>query len=155
MFTTIRVISKHQDTQVYGALLPQHLTNQATLESEAYKTYHAYATGEKIPKPKYVQKKHDSNTSLKKKPDQAPKGKRLKAIAKVPKSGNKKLPVQGLETLSEIEFGLGTDEGTGVSPGVPDVLTYDSDPYICHLQGWGFLLGSDGVSSGSGVEVVE
>ncbi|GJW36592.1 hypothetical protein Tco_0059512 [Tanacetum coccineum] len=46
MFTTIRVISKHQDTQIYGAILPQHLTNQAMLESEAYMTYHAYATGE-------------------------------------------------------------------------------------------------------------
>nr|GFC23394.1 hypothetical protein [Tanacetum cinerariifolium] len=57
MFTTIRVISKHQDTQLYDALLPQHLTNQAMLESEAYKTYHSYATGEKIPKPKYVKKK--------------------------------------------------------------------------------------------------
>ncbi|GKC80519.1 hypothetical protein Tco_1131293 [Tanacetum coccineum] len=44
MFTTIRVISKHQDTQVYGAILPQHLSNQAMLESEAYMTYRAYAT---------------------------------------------------------------------------------------------------------------
>nr|GEW14551.1 reverse transcriptase domain-containing protein [Tanacetum cinerariifolium] len=47
MFTTIRVISEHQDTQLYDALLPHHLTNQAMLESEAYKTYHAYATGPK------------------------------------------------------------------------------------------------------------
>ncbi|GJZ07955.1 hypothetical protein Tco_0542238 [Tanacetum coccineum] len=44
MFTTVRVISKHQDTQVYGVILPQHLTNQAMLESEAYMTYRAYAT---------------------------------------------------------------------------------------------------------------
>nr|GEW68841.1 hypothetical protein [Tanacetum cinerariifolium] len=54
------------DVNVYGALLPQYLSNQAMLEFEAYKTYHAYATGEKIPKPKYVPKKADSNTSLKK-----------------------------------------------------------------------------------------
>ncbi|GJS07539.1 hypothetical protein Tco_0364335 [Tanacetum coccineum] len=47
MFTTIRVISKHQDTYVYGAILPQHLTNQDMLESEAYKTYRDYATSEK------------------------------------------------------------------------------------------------------------
>nr|GEU65258.1 hypothetical protein [Tanacetum cinerariifolium] len=75
MFTIIRVISKHQDTHIYGALLPQHLTNQAMLESEAYKTYHTYATGEKTLKPKYVKKKADSDTSPKKKPVQAPKGK--------------------------------------------------------------------------------
>ncbi|GJS65465.1 retrovirus-related pol polyprotein from transposon TNT 1-94 [Tanacetum coccineum] len=48
MFTTVRVISKHQDTQVYSAILPQHLTKQAMLESEAYMTYRAYVTGERI-----------------------------------------------------------------------------------------------------------
>ncbi|GJR99509.1 hypothetical protein Tco_0316018 [Tanacetum coccineum] len=57
IFTTIRVISKHQDTQVYGAILPQHLTNQAMLESEAYMTYRAYVTGEKTPKPKTTKRK--------------------------------------------------------------------------------------------------
>ncbi|GKB98418.1 hypothetical protein Tco_0984555 [Tanacetum coccineum] len=68
MFTTIRVISKHQDTQIYGAILPRHLTNQDMIESEAYKTYYAYATGEKTQKPKYVKKKKaDSNTTPKKK----------------------------------------------------------------------------------------
>ncbi|GJZ68533.1 hypothetical protein Tco_0631773 [Tanacetum coccineum] len=78
MFTTIRVISKHQDTQIYGAILPQHLTNQAMLESEAYKTYHAYATSEKIPKPKYVKNKADPESYPMKKSAQASKGKRLK-----------------------------------------------------------------------------
>nr|GEX18812.1 hypothetical protein [Tanacetum cinerariifolium] len=100
--------------------------------------------------PEYVQKKADSKTSLKKKLIQAPKGKRLKAIAKVPKSGKKKLPTQGLETLSEIALseaeqmkiatkrsrtqfhvshanGSGAHEGTSVSPRVPNVPTYGSD----------------------------
>ncbi|GJX81170.1 hypothetical protein Tco_0329319 [Tanacetum coccineum] len=66
MFTTIRVISKYQDTQIYGVILPWHLTNQDMIESEAYKTYYAYATGEKTPKPKYVKKKADSDTTPKK-----------------------------------------------------------------------------------------
>nr|GEW20737.1 retrovirus-related Pol polyprotein from transposon TNT 1-94 [Tanacetum cinerariifolium] len=48
MFTTVRVISKHQETQVYGAILPKNLTNQAMLEFEAYMTYHSYATGKRI-----------------------------------------------------------------------------------------------------------
>nr|GEX73525.1 retrovirus-related Pol polyprotein from transposon TNT 1-94 [Tanacetum cinerariifolium] len=82
--------------------LPSRLTNQAMIESEAYKTYYAYATGEKIPKPKYVQKKADSETSPKKKHVQASKGKQIKFMAKVPKSGKKKLHAQGLETLSEL-----------------------------------------------------
>nr|GEX07114.1 hypothetical protein [Tanacetum cinerariifolium] len=78
------------------------------------------------------------------------RSKRLKAAAKVFKSGKKKLHAQGLEMLSEIALyeaeqiklatkrskiqfhsshtsGLGADEGTGVSPGVPDVPTYDYD----------------------------
>ncbi|GJX23773.1 retrovirus-related pol polyprotein from transposon TNT 1-94 [Tanacetum coccineum] len=70
MFTTIRVISKHQDTQLYGAILRQHLTNQAMLESKAYKTYRAYATGEKTLKPKSTKKKADSESSPTTKPTQ-------------------------------------------------------------------------------------
>ncbi|GJU59193.1 hypothetical protein Tco_1236959 [Tanacetum coccineum] len=105
-------------------------------ESDAYKTYHDFATGKVIPKPKYVRR------STREKTDQAPTaspGKRLKATAKVAKSGKKKLPAQGLETLSEIALseteqmkivtkriktrfhnshssGSGVNEGTGVSP---------------------------------------
>ncbi|GJR91922.1 hypothetical protein Tco_0215933 [Tanacetum coccineum] len=41
----------HEDTQVYGTILPKELTNQAILESNAYKTYYAFAFGEKTPKP--------------------------------------------------------------------------------------------------------
>ncbi|GJU49116.1 retrovirus-related pol polyprotein from transposon TNT 1-94 [Tanacetum coccineum] len=78
MFPTIRVISKYQDTQVYGAILPHHLTNQAMLESKAYMTYHAYATGEKTPKPKSTKKKANSKSSPKMKLTQASKGKRIK-----------------------------------------------------------------------------
>ncbi|GKD72625.1 hypothetical protein Tco_1330907 [Tanacetum coccineum] len=94
MFTIIRVISKHQDTQVYGAILPQHLTNLAMLESEAYKTYLAYATGEKIPKLKYGKNKADSESSPKKKIVTTAKGKRLKTSAKAAKPAKKKQPVK-------------------------------------------------------------
>ncbi|GJY01006.1 hypothetical protein Tco_0359158 [Tanacetum coccineum] len=153
MFTTIRVISKHQDTQVYGAILPQHLTNQDMLESEAYKTYHAYATGEKTPKPKSTKKKADSESSPKTKPTQASKGKRIKTSAKGVIPAKKKQSAtksKGLTVLSEVALteaeqmkialerskiqthssyasGSGADEGTGITPGVPDVPTYESD----------------------------
>nr|GFA80024.1 hypothetical protein [Tanacetum cinerariifolium] len=65
MFTSMRCFSRHEKTQVYGAILPKELTNQAMLESKAYKTYYAFAFGEKTPKPKYVRKKADSDTSPK------------------------------------------------------------------------------------------
>ncbi|GJW21301.1 hypothetical protein Tco_0031923 [Tanacetum coccineum] len=125
MFTKIRVIFKHQDTQIYGVILPQHLTNQAMLESKAYKTYHAYATGEKIPKTKYVKNKVDPESSPKKKSAQASKGKRIKTSTKAEqiKLATKRSLIQ---THSSHASGSGADEGTGVTPGVPDVPSYDS-----------------------------
>ncbi|GJR46088.1 hypothetical protein Tco_1314191 [Tanacetum coccineum] len=44
------------DVKKYGAILPNTLTNQAIKESDAYKTYHDFATGKVIPKPKYVRR---------------------------------------------------------------------------------------------------
>nr|GEX45878.1 hypothetical protein [Tanacetum cinerariifolium] len=104
MFTTLRVISKHQDTQVYGAILPQHLTNQAMLESEACITYRAYATGEKTSKPKSTKKKANFESSPKTKPTQASKGKRIKTSAKGDKPFKMKqsaTKLKGLTVLSE------------------------------------------------------
>ncbi|GJX33885.1 hypothetical protein Tco_0245442 [Tanacetum coccineum] len=108
----------------------KHLTNQAMLESEAYKTYHAYATGEKIPKPKYVKNKDDPESSPKKKSDPASEGKKLKTSAKevaLSEDEQMKLATKRSKTQfnSSHASGSGTDEGTGVTPGVPDVPTYD------------------------------
>ncbi|GKF28757.1 hypothetical protein Tco_0095099, partial [Tanacetum coccineum] len=77
------------------------------LESNAYKTYYAFASGEKTPKPKYVRKKADPDTSPKQKPIQATKRTRLKSKAKVAKSDKKKQPAKktkakGLAVLSEV-----------------------------------------------------
>nr|GFA85534.1 hypothetical protein [Tanacetum cinerariifolium] len=62
------------------------------LESKAYKTYYTFASGEKTPKPKYVRKKVDSDTSPKQKPVQATKGTRIKTKDKVAKSEKMKQP---------------------------------------------------------------
>ncbi|GJS74865.1 hypothetical protein Tco_0707706 [Tanacetum coccineum] len=107
MFTSMRCISRHEDTQVYGTILQKHLTNQAMLESKAYQTYYAFASREKAPKPKYIQKKADSDTSPKNKHVQATKGTRLKSKAKVAKPDKKKQPAKktkakGLAVLSEV-----------------------------------------------------
>ncbi|GJY48450.1 hypothetical protein Tco_0438406 [Tanacetum coccineum] len=100
MFTTIRVISKHKDTQEYSAILPQHLTNQAMLESEAFKTYRAYTSGEKDSKSKATKKKTGSESSPKTKPSQASKGKRIKTSAKEDKPATTKS--KGLIVISEV-----------------------------------------------------
>ncbi|GJX94831.1 hypothetical protein Tco_0349417 [Tanacetum coccineum] len=107
LFTYMRCIFMYEDTQVYATILPTELTNQAMLESKAYQTYYAFASLEKAPKPKYIQKKTDSDTSPKKNPVQATKGTRLKSKAKVAKLDKKKQPskktkAKGLAVLSEV-----------------------------------------------------
>ncbi|GJX50714.1 hypothetical protein Tco_0277559 [Tanacetum coccineum] len=42
VFTSMRCIYRHEDTQVYGTILPKELTNQAMLESKDYQTYYAF-----------------------------------------------------------------------------------------------------------------
>ncbi|GJW63229.1 putative reverse transcriptase domain-containing protein [Tanacetum coccineum] len=46
----MRFVSKADDYQVYGALLPQGMTNQKMQDSPAYKTYLAFVTGAATPK---------------------------------------------------------------------------------------------------------
>ncbi|GKA99876.1 hypothetical protein Tco_0827870 [Tanacetum coccineum] len=147
ILTTMRFIPQHEVVQRYGAILLDYLTNPTTKESEAYKTYHDLATRKVQPKPKYV---HQSSRT---KTDEAPtpsSSKRVKAMAKVAKSGKKKQPAHGLEALSDIALtraeqmklaiersktqlyisqpnDSGAHEGTGVTPGVPDVPTYESN----------------------------
>nr|GEX47839.1 hypothetical protein [Tanacetum cinerariifolium] len=146
MFIALRCISKHEDTQVYGTILPKDLTNQAMLESKAYKTYNTFASRDKNPKPKYIQKKADFDTSPKQKHVQATKGTRLKTKAKVAKSNKKKQPTKmpkakGLDVLSKValikaeqlklatkrsktQFHIsqasGLGDGTDFESGVPD-----------------------------------
>ncbi|GKA00397.1 hypothetical protein Tco_0672947 [Tanacetum coccineum] len=47
---TLRFISKFDEYQVYGALLPEGMTNQQMRDSPAYMTYLAFATGAATPK---------------------------------------------------------------------------------------------------------
>ncbi|GJT26075.1 hypothetical protein Tco_0906350 [Tanacetum coccineum] len=147
ILTTMRFIPQHEVVQKYGAILTDYLITPAMKESEAFKTYYAFATGKVTPKLKYVRRTSKDKT------EQAPKastGKRLKAAAKGAKSGKKRQPARGLETLPEVALteaeqlrivtkrsliqthsshvnGSGTHEGTGVTPGVLDVPTYESD----------------------------
>nr|GFB60084.1 hypothetical protein [Tanacetum cinerariifolium] len=52
MFSTIKLVSRHQNTQQFGALLPIELTNEDIMNSNAYKEYYAVAIGATPPKPK-------------------------------------------------------------------------------------------------------
>ncbi|GJV26123.1 hypothetical protein Tco_1378818 [Tanacetum coccineum] len=147
MFTTINVISRNEDTQLYGTILPVALTNEDIRNSESYKEYYAIASGKIPPKTKGSKKKADTDTTTKQKPPTISKDKKEK------KSGKGKQKAKELETISETVLteaeqlkkitkrsrkethssyasGSGVDEGTGVTPGVPDAPDYDSDDDI-------------------------
>ncbi|GJY02314.1 hypothetical protein Tco_0360466 [Tanacetum coccineum] len=105
MFTTIRVISKHKDTQEYGAILPQHLTNQAMLESEAFMTYRAYATGEKAPKFKTSAKGDKPSTT---------KSKGLTVLSKVALSEAEQMKLATKRSLTKFYVSHASGSGDGV-----------------------------------------
>nr|GFD18396.1 hypothetical protein [Tanacetum cinerariifolium] len=52
MFTTIKLVSRHQNTQQFGAILPIELTNEYIRNSAAYKEYYVVASGAAPPKTK-------------------------------------------------------------------------------------------------------
>ncbi|GJV22243.1 hypothetical protein Tco_1371263 [Tanacetum coccineum] len=68
MFTTIKVVSRHEDTQLYGAILPDKLTNEAIKESESYKDYYDIASGAEPPKTKASVKKKQTGSDKTKTP---------------------------------------------------------------------------------------
>ncbi|GKE48783.1 hypothetical protein Tco_1480041, partial [Tanacetum coccineum] len=47
---TLKFVSKTQDYQQYGALIPDDMINQVIKDSSAYKTYYDFATGKVPPK---------------------------------------------------------------------------------------------------------
>ncbi|GJU41995.1 hypothetical protein Tco_1194952 [Tanacetum coccineum] len=83
ILTTMRFIPQHEVVQKYGAIFLDYLITPAMKESEAFKTYYAFATGKATPKLKYV--RHTSKDKAKQAP-KASTGKRLKAAAKGAKS---------------------------------------------------------------------
>nr|GFA26909.1 hypothetical protein [Tanacetum cinerariifolium] len=64
LFSTIKVVSRHQDTQQYGVILPIELTTEDIRNTKAYKEYYACAIGEAAPKPKAsARQKRDGSAS--------------------------------------------------------------------------------------------
>nr|GEV99306.1 hypothetical protein [Tanacetum cinerariifolium] len=109
MFTTIKLVSRHHNTQQYGAILPVELMNEAIKNSESYKGYYAIASGAEPPKIKSsIRKKQSSSDTTV--PPPTTKAKRLKTSAKVDKPAKEKQPAK----LSKAK-------------GVLDVPTYESD----------------------------
>nr|GFD21455.1 hypothetical protein [Tanacetum cinerariifolium] len=58
----IKIVSRHQNTQQFGAMLPIKLTNEDIRNSKAYKEYYAVATGAVPPKTKASVRKTKSSS---------------------------------------------------------------------------------------------
>nr|GEV35250.1 hypothetical protein [Tanacetum cinerariifolium] len=120
MFTTIKLVLKHQNTQQFGAMLPIELTNEDIRNSEAYKEYYAVATGAASPKTKASVRKIKSSSDTTVTPPTAATGTRLSTSAKG------KQPAKASKVKNE---------GTGIIPGVPDVPTEESDEELSWKSG--------------------
>ncbi|GJT98087.1 hypothetical protein Tco_1093605 [Tanacetum coccineum] len=93
--------------QVYGAILPETMTNQTLRDSVAYKTYYAIASGAEPPKSRKIQKKSDSAISSEESPSKKKSAKAKKVAATKPKPTKNKALVKadrgkGLIVLSEV-----------------------------------------------------
>nr|GEV25836.1 hypothetical protein [Tanacetum cinerariifolium] len=135
MFTMIKLVSRHQNTQQFGAMLPIELTNADIRNSVAYKEYYAVATGATPPKTKAsVQKMKSSFDTTVTPPPTAAAGPRLATSAKgkQPATTSKAKSLSSLSEQTHISqaSGSGVDEGTGTIPVVPDVPTDESEEEI-------------------------
>nr|GEV94335.1 hypothetical protein [Tanacetum cinerariifolium] len=151
MFTMIKLVSRHQNTQQFGVMLPIELTNEDIRNSEAYKEYYAVASGAAPLKTKASFRKMKSSfdttitlstaagtrlsTSIQgKQPAKASKAKSLTVLSKVamPEAEHLKLAIKRSLQQTHISqaSGSGRDKGTGIILGVPDVPTEESDEEI-------------------------
>nr|GEU66890.1 hypothetical protein [Tanacetum cinerariifolium] len=85
---TMRFVSRHADTHVYGVILPKAMTNQALLDTVAYKTYYAIASGAEPLKSRKSQKKSDPDISSEEFPSKKKytKAKKLLSSRRPPRS---------------------------------------------------------------------
>nr|GEX43965.1 hypothetical protein [Tanacetum cinerariifolium] len=151
MFKMIKLVSRHQNTQLFGVMLPVELTNEDIRNFEAYKEYYAIASGAAPPKTKASVRKTKSSLDTTITPP-TDAGTRLSTSAKG-KQPAKSSKAKGLTVLSEVEMtmakhmklamkrslqqthisqasGSGADERTVIIPGVPNVPTDESNEEI-------------------------
>nr|GFD39180.1 hypothetical protein [Tanacetum cinerariifolium] len=97
-FSTIKVVSRHQNTQQYGVILPIELTNNEIRNTKAYKEYYAFATGKVVPKPKASTRRKRSGSDTSITPPTATTTPKLTADAK----GKQRAKAKSLSNPSEV-----------------------------------------------------
>nr|GFA85237.1 hypothetical protein [Tanacetum cinerariifolium] len=135
LFSTIKVVSRHQNTQQYGTILPIELTTEDIRNTKAYREYYACATGEAVPKPKASARRKrggsDSSTTL---PTVVASPRPITAIfaaLRLTAAAKGKQPARATSPNDPSEHGgSSTDEGTGSKPGVLNVPSDDLEEEI-------------------------
>nr|GEX87295.1 hypothetical protein [Tanacetum cinerariifolium] len=135
MFTMIKLVSRHQNTQQFDAMLPIDLTNANIRNSDAYKEYYAVATRATPPKTEASVRKSKSSsdtivtppptaaasprlsTSVKgKQPATTSKAKSLSALSEVAMIEAQQLKLATKRSMQQTHIsqasGSGADEGT-------------------------------------------
>ncbi|GJR76176.1 hypothetical protein Tco_0088541 [Tanacetum coccineum] len=153
---TLKYVSKTEEHQVYRALIPKEMRNEDILNSTAYKTYYAYASGAKEPKKERKFKKPASpklkNVPVSPKEPTKKPGKAKKDVTSTKKTTTKPKPKKKKASVkadrgkgdgTDFESGVpdeqqckisGTDKRTGAKLGVPDVPKCDSES---DKESWG------------------
>nr|GEX17077.1 hypothetical protein [Tanacetum cinerariifolium] len=121
LWATAYVVSRHQNTQQYGAIIPIELKNDEIRNTKAYKEYYAFATGEAVPKPKASTRRKRSGSDTSITPPSATTTPKLTAAAK----GKQPAKDKSLSDPSEVARTEAT--GPGSKPGVLDVPTDESE----------------------------
>nr|GEZ07818.1 hypothetical protein [Tanacetum cinerariifolium] len=108
MFTTIKLVSRHQNTQQFGVILPVELTNIDVRNSAAYKEYYAIASGAAPPKTKATKGKQPAKSS---------KAKGISVLFEVAMTEAEQIKLATKRSLQQThisqESRSGADEGTG------------------------------------------
>ncbi|GKC48519.1 hypothetical protein Tco_1071264, partial [Tanacetum coccineum] len=135
----MRFVSKADNYQVYGAILPKVMTNQKMRDSPSYKTYLAFATSATSPKKVRKYKKPASPSrnrtpSIVEEEEPEPAKKVETTIHQAGGSGDGTSSKPGVLDELKGKF-VDTDEGTSLKPGVYDVSKTDSSE--SEYESWG------------------
>ncbi|GJT21462.1 hypothetical protein Tco_0891399 [Tanacetum coccineum] len=156
---TLKFVSKTQDYQQYGALIPDDMINQDIKDSKSYKTYYDFATGKATPKKakkynKVASPSRKLSLVLEKEPTEKPKR------ARKPTKKSTIVPTAGVtirdtprESVSKKKTPANVDRGKGMNlvsnaalleaAQVKEALQKSKkDSHILHVSGSGDRVGS-------------
>ncbi|GJX41612.1 hypothetical protein Tco_0256602 [Tanacetum coccineum] len=129
---TLKYVSKTEEHQVYGALIPKEMLNEDILNSTAYQTYYAYDSGAKEP---VKARKFKKPASPKLKTVLVSPKEHTKKPAKKPEPAKKKAPTKGKRSKGiEILFNAALTEAAQLKEATKQIK---KDFYISQASGLG------------------